>query len=264
MKKELSIEDKINIAKKNYNNEIVKKSMKYQKKYNFELNPKQGHEFWNNEADAFKHTFLSADLYFKYGEIGSIFGGIKHEWKTPNNPQGEWNMDSWNNNQGREIAKEIEKEYGNNFMKLPQEQRDGIIASKVIVRMRNGELITNPNDKRKYNRYVEQLFNNSKKIKENSTGFATPINNVYSKFLNYTNTVSGDNRIYTREDIGNMTVDEFAQNEQAIMSQLRRIGIPTNGDMELEAMTNGNVIYVHEYIRLDGTRVRGYYRSKAK
>jgi len=37
-----------------------------------------------------------------------------HEWETKNNPQGEWNLDSWNNHQGREIAKEIKQEYGNN------------------------------------------------------------------------------------------------------------------------------------------------------
>lgn len=29
------------------------------------------------------------------------------ESQTQNNPPGEWNMDSWNNNQGRKIVKDI-------------------------------------------------------------------------------------------------------------------------------------------------------------
>ncbi len=55
-------------AQTDYNNEIVNKTWHYQKKFGFETSTRQGHEFWNNEADAFKHTFLSADLYFKYGD----------------------------------------------------------------------------------------------------------------------------------------------------------------------------------------------------
>lgn len=135
---------------KEYNDEIVKKTWNYQKKFGFETSPTSGHEFWNNEADAFKHAFGSADMYFKYGDLGSTLAGIEHENKTPNNPQGEWNMDSWNNHQGREIAKEIKKEYGKNLSKLTTNERDGIIAAKIIQKMKNGELITNPNDSRQY------------------------------------------------------------------------------------------------------------------
>lgn len=46
-------------AQTDYNNEIVRKTWYYQKKFGFETSPRQGHEFWNNEADAFKHTFLT-------------------------------------------------------------------------------------------------------------------------------------------------------------------------------------------------------------
>ena len=93
---------------KEYNNEIVNKTLHYQKKFGFETSPRQGHEFWNNEADAFKHTFMGADLSLKYGSQGSLWAGMYHEYQTPNNPPREWNMDSWNNHQGIEIAKEIE------------------------------------------------------------------------------------------------------------------------------------------------------------
>ncbi len=269
-------------AQTDYNNEIVNKTWHYQKKFGFETSTRQGHEFWNNEADAFKHTFLSADLYFKYGDIGSTVLGIGHELQTPSNPQGEWNMDSWNNNQGREIAREIQKEYGDNFMKLSQQQRDDIIATKVMDKMRSGQLITHPNDSRKYYGITENFVNVSTKKQESKlpyiptrgiggvqnngipTGFATSVDTKQSSLSGYTNPLTGNNRIYTREEIGAMTPDEFAKNEKEIDAQIKAFNgtMPTNGDLQKEAITGGDVVYVNPYTRSDGTKVNGYYRSK--
>ena len=162
---------------KEFNDKLVQKTGYYQKKFGFETNPRKGHEFWNVEADAFKHTFGSAEMYIKYGAGWSTLFDIGHEYQTPHNPQGEWNMDSWNNNQGREIAREIQKEYGDNFMKLSQQQRDNIIAVKVMDRMRNGQLITNPNDKRKYTGVAENIVNGTKRMQETNLPF-TPTRGV--------------------------------------------------------------------------------------
>lgn len=41
--------------RKEFNDEMVRKTWHYQKKFGFETNPRKGHEFWNVEADAFKH-----------------------------------------------------------------------------------------------------------------------------------------------------------------------------------------------------------------
>lgn len=70
------------------------------------------------------------------------------------------------------------------------------------------------------------------------------------------------NRIYTREDIGEMTSDEYSANEKSIMEQLNTYGIPTRGDMERAYLTGPDRVYVRPYTRSDGTEVRGYYRSK--
>ncbi len=121
--------------RKEFNEEMVRKTWEYQKKFGFETSPRQGHEFWNNEADAFKHAFGSADMALDMGQLGSIIGGIYHEKQTKNNPYGEWNMDSWNNNEGRKIAEEIKKEYGKNFAKLSDKEKDAIIAAKVMMKM---------------------------------------------------------------------------------------------------------------------------------
>ena len=85
-----------------------------------------------------------------------------------------------------------------------------------------------------------------------------------SGLFGYTNPLTGSNHIYTREEVGQMSSDEYAQNEKAIHAQLNKIGIPTNGDMQREAMTGGGVVYVNSYTRSDGTEVKGYYRSKPR
>ena len=83
-----------------------------------------------------------------------------------------------------------------------------------------------------------------------------------SGLFGYTNPLTGSNHIYTREEIGAMSSDEYAQNEKVIHAQLNKIGIPTNGDLQREAMTGGGVVYVNSYTRSDGTKVKGYYRSR--
>lgn len=196
--------------RKEFNDEMVQKTMEYQKKFGFETNPRKGHEFWNVEADAFKHAFGSADMAFDIGQWGSVIGGIFHELQTPNNPPGEWNMDSWNNAHGRKIADEIRKEYGNKFDKLSDKEKEAIVATKVIMKMRNGELITHPSDVRKFDGFIEKLFFNQGK----TTGQAAPI----------------QSDLFTQEQIGKMTSEEFAQNEQAIMEQLR------NGQIKSEQL----------------------------
>jgi len=162
---------------------MVSKTWKYQKKFGFETNPRKGHEFWNVEADAFKHAFGSAIMYFRYGNLGSIAGGISHESQTKNNPEGEWNMDSWNNDQGRKVAQEIIKEYGKDFYEKNPEKCENIMAAKIVYRMRNGELITHPSDKRKYRGPLESLDKVKNKIRDSfnskgkSTGQAAPVSN---------------------------------------------------------------------------------------
>lgn len=73
------------------------------------------------------------------------------------------------------------------------------------------------------------------------------------------NKISNNNRIYTREDIGNMSSDEFRTNEKAIDYQLANLGIPAKSDLAL----SDDVVYVHSYTRDDGTKVKAHYRSKA-
>lgn len=85
-----------------------------------------------------------------------------------------------------------------------------------------------------------------------------------SGLFGYTNPLTGSNHIYTREELGSMTSEEFARHEKEIDAQVRAFNgtMPTNGDLQREAMTGGGVIYVNSYTRSDGTEVKGYYRSR--
>ena len=132
------------------------------------------------------------------GSLGSLAGGIYHENQTNNNPKGEWNMDSWNNEKGRQIAKEIKKEYGEKeFRKLPQEKQEDIIAQKVMFKLENGELITSPDDKRLFLGIPEHTLNITKNVKEKCEEGINEIKDVFtnraSSVLEPKNKFSGKN-----------------------------------------------------------------------
>ena len=86
--------------------------------------------------------------------------------------------------------------------------------------------------------------------------------NLYDfDYSGYLNPATGDGKIFSREAISQMTGDEYAGNESAIMAQLKSIGIPYESDLELASMRGGRLVYVRPYTREDGTEVRGYWRS---
>ena len=78
------------------------------------------------------------------------------------------------------------------------------------------------------------------------------------KYKNYRNSKTNDNRIYTTEDIKNMSMGEIFRRKEEILAQNRVIGVPS----ESELRSSSNVVYVHEYTREDGTHVRAHWRSK--
>ncbi|MDD3593901.1 MAG: hypothetical protein PHX18_04660 [Candidatus Gastranaerophilales bacterium] len=236
--------DKLNPAK-HYNNEIYRKTKHYQKKYGFEIGKNSKNDTWNNEADAFKHAFASADLALKLTQAGSKIIGDKHEKENlqAQSSYNESNMDWWNNQAGRDIAKEIRQEY--NFLEVLRLQATGkmddIIAEKVMQRMRKCDLITNPNDKRDFRKNYNRLQNT------NLTGFAAPVDDI--------------NRVYTLEEIKNMPKEEFLQNRQRILEDFANKKILSEENAKKEVQS-GNLVWVNSYTRADGTKVRGYYRSK--
>ena len=110
---------------------------------------------WNNEADAFKHTYMQAVSTYRYLKVGAYLGGELHEIngnKHQGQPYEEEAMDKWNNKIGRDIGDEVRIE----LFKLSVKKRKifskrevkDYIAEKVMQKLRAGELITSPFDKR--------------------------------------------------------------------------------------------------------------------
>lgn len=155
-----------------YSSEVYAKMKKYQKKYGFKIGTGE-HDAWNNEADAFKHTFAAVDMALKYNAGTTKLAGDFHErqgrrenGQTP----GEENMDKWNNEEGRKIAQKIAKQAGS-LAQLKLNAWNGVyddmIAEEVMQKMRKGDLITHPNDARKYNdtkSASQKLAHNAKEI----------------------------------------------------------------------------------------------------
>ncbi len=70
-----------------------------------------------------------------------------------------------------------------------------------------------------------------------------------------------DKRIFTREEIDEMTNEEYSRLENLINKQLRAGKIMAKSQAE-EKLKSGDLIWVDDYTRSDGTHVRGYYRSR--
>ncbi|MBE7712440.1 MAG: hypothetical protein E7Z87_01705 [Cyanobacteria bacterium SIG26] len=237
-----------NYPAKKYSSWIFDETLKYQKQYGFDIG-KGEHATWNNESDAFKHAFMQAHLSLLFGKKIAKVLGDKHE-KDGNIKMGqqfgEFNMDNWNNEQGRQIAKEMIRERGIGVV-FPSKKNNDIIAQKVIERMNKGQLITSPNDKRKF-------------TQRQSTGYAAPVEDTinqnnfkshttftpeslvggnssrsYTTFTPESLVGGNSSRSYTTftpEEIGRMSPQEFARNEKAIMQQLK------NGQIKPSSVPN--------------------------
>ena len=275
-----------NKDKNNFTQEMLSDTIKYHKRYGFDIG--QNNIAWNNEADAFRHAYMQSIMANRYGTLPTKTVSYGHEFvgKIKGQDPREYNMDMWNNQQGQQIYNEIRREYPN-FNKLSEQQQKDIIAEKVVQRMKKGKLITGLNDLRKFEKqkpsftpmpWIGGVQNNGRPL-----GFAADIDinqlanmlgiqlpEVQSKqdsgLFGYTNPLTGSNHIYTREEVGQMSSDEFAKHEKEIDAQTKYFNgsMPTNGDLQREALTNGGVVYVNSYTRSDGTEVRGYYRSRPR
>lgn len=70
-----------------------------------------------------------------------------------------------------------------------------------------------------------------------------------------------NNRVFTNEELGEMSTDEFERLESFINQQVAAGKVMPDAQAREEVQT-GNLIYVNSYTRSDGTEVKGYYRSR--
>ena len=116
--------------------------------------------------------------------------------------------------------------------------------------------------------YLKDIFN-KQKAPSSSQSYTEPnryllkggIEMNVPDFSDYINPVTGSSKVYSREDIANMSGEEYSKNEAEIFGQIKSIGIPAAKDLESSTL-RGDTVYVNSYTRDDGTEVKGYYRSK--
>ena len=202
-----------------FNKIVLDATFKAQQKYGFEIGTGP-HSTWNNEADAFKHAYMQWYLGYHYKNFIAYGLGIYHENETPNAPKGERNMDLWNNSIGREIAREMKKHP--EISKKSAEEKSEIASRIIYEKMRNGELITSPDDKR--------VFNEKTGKREPAPEQQPPQNNISNPNKKAEN-LSSDSKYHNRIFGGHRVV---------------------NGRDE---------VYVKEYKRGDGTVVKAHWRS---
>jgi len=250
----------------NFNKEVDAKTKMYQRQYGFEIGTKKGHETWNNESDAFKHAFMQALLQVRYGEMASIAIGYGHEIENLKDGAEliESNMDLWNNAKGREIARNFLSYLKQNDMRLEdlsEKQMEDYLAGVVVQYMKTGQLITFPEDKRRWTPEAYKIdFSKYKKPHKNKN----------------------KNRFFTLDEIKKISNEDFNIYSEEIMNQYRREGFPTN-EQAIQLVADGNLDYVYPadeisgnryvvsanqiwveaYTRQDGTKVSGYYRRKS-
>ena len=150
---------------KEYNPRAVKVALYYAKKYGLDYG---NNSTYNNEADAFKHTYASALVSLEEGRTINFFGGWYHELTNTDNDLGEFKMDTNNNKIGRDIANEIRNEYGNNWHKLTDNEKDDIIAQKVYRKMQEEKIILDPSGRRKLKNIQQKWDRNGNVTYENT------------------------------------------------------------------------------------------------
>jgi len=216
-----------------FNKYIHNETVKYQKQYGFEMGTGE-HATWNNEADAFKHAYMQAVLSIDIGNNVSAAAGYWHEFEGKETFHGERNMDLWNNKIGREVVQDMKRESGESWKYLTEEMKKNIAAKRIIHLMREGELITHPSDPgRFWNMDLER-------IKEKDKVF---YNGEYD------------------------TLDEESQ-ERMLRQYSRQFvendwKIPEKAELN-KRVISGELIYVNDYTKADGTKVSGYYRRRCK
>lgn len=140
------------LTKEGVSEKALKQTYKYQKIYGFKMGAGKENTH-NNEADAFKHAFMQAYTTICTFRGWAIAGGNYHEYiEGKNDPIKERNMDLWNNSIGREVAYDLKNILGTKYNSYSVDELSDRASDMIIEKMDNGELITNPKDKRKYSK----------------------------------------------------------------------------------------------------------------
>ena len=217
-----------------FTNHMQKATYDAVKKYGLELD-ENGNAI-DCQADAFRHAYMQCWLAYRAGEKRAKQLGDEHEHGRNPDIDKSANMDLWNNQIGREIAREVKQEYGNELYLYDPGLLQCIVTQKIIARIDKGELITNPKeDKRKYSNMEKERLKDDDRV------------------------------FYEGEYYDDLDEDERSRFSVHYANYLNKHqkGMPSKEEFDKKVLS-GDLIYVHNYERSDGTKVNGYYRRRIK
>lgn len=222
---------------------------RFQKQYGFEVG-KDGLA-WNNESDAFRHTYMQAYLTLRFGEFIAEWLGDNHEKDgniKRNQAKAEEIMDLHNNRIGRDIGKEIMKEIGPKSQDADQDEIKKIIARKIVERMNSGKLILDPSGRK----------TPRKQIDLNRNSFSSLDLRIHKSPYN-DEMFDLKNRVFYKSEFPSNKENSHLIKEYVHQYYENNGKMPTREDLDKRVRT-GELIYVESYTRSDGTKVSGYYR----
>ena len=219
--------------REDFNKYIHNETVKYQRQYGFEMGTGE-HATWNNEADAFKHAYMQAVLSIDNNDSVSAIAGYHHEIFGKETINGERNMDLWNNKIGREIVQDMRREYGDSWQYMSEEMKKDIAAKRIIYKMKQGELITSPSDKRSFWKMKYERL-------------------------------KPEDKVFYKGEYDTLSKEEQEGYLKQYSRQLVDNGWKIHDKSELDKQVkSGELIYVENYTKADGTKVHGYYRRKRR
>ena len=133
-------------------------------------------------------------------------------------------------------------------------------------RMRAGDLILHSDDPRKFSDYhkikarKDELIPKSSQTRYNPKDPATLLKYKRGYYKGFVNDENGKNIIYTVENVGAMSDEEYNNNKKVLNAQIKKIGLLSNHDLRRPSSTGD--VYVHSYTKGDGTHVTSHYRSR--
>jgi len=141
-------------------------------------------------------------------------------------------MDLWNNKIGREVVQDMKRDYGDTWKYITEDMKKDIAAKRIILLMRDGDLITHPSAPRRFwNMDLERIKDKDKVFYKGE--FDSMDEARQEKML----------RQYSRQ---------FVENDWKM---------PEKAELD-EKVISGELIYTDDYTKADGTKVHGYYRHR--
>ena len=249
------------IYKERYNPIAVNAALRYSKKYSFDSGNKST---YNNEADAFKHTFASALVSMEEGQNVAFIGGWYHELSNKSNNINELYMDTNNNKIGRNIANELVKDYIGRWDKLSQKEKEDIIADRVWKHMQAGDLILSPNGRTKLKK--DNKNNSLFKLRINENVNLSEQDKKIERYKKEKELFAPENRVFFDGEMNPAKVPYGSEEDKYVPAMLKQFyengnKLPKESELK-ESVNSGGLIYVDDYVRQDGTHVSGYYRRK--